>query len=58
MFQKVLHPMQDEHGDAMEENEWIHEGSRTCCKLNACNNSYAAKRLICKHLDQTNCLQM
>jgi hypothetical protein len=41
--QKVLHPMQDEHGDAMEENEWVHEGSRACYKVNACNNSYATK---------------
>jgi hypothetical protein len=58
MSQKVFHPMQDEHGDAMEENEWVHEGSRACCKVNACSNSYAAKWLLCKHLDQTNGLQM
>jgi len=61
MSQKVLHPMQDEHGDAIEENEWVHECSRTsraCYKVNACNNSYAAKWLLCKHLDQTNGLQM
>jgi hypothetical protein len=25
MPQKVPPPMQDEHGDAMEENEWVHE---------------------------------
>jgi hypothetical protein len=27
--QEVFLPMQDEHGDAMEENEWVHEGSKT-----------------------------
>jgi len=37
--QKVLPPMQDEHGDVMEENEWVHESSRRCCKVNACINS-------------------
>jgi hypothetical protein len=50
--------MQDEHGDVMEENEWVHEGSRACRKVNACNNSYVAKWLFCKHLDQANGLQM
>ncbi len=56
--QKVPHPMQDEHGDAMEKNEWVHEGSKTCCKVNACSNSYATKWLLCKHLDQVDGLQM
>ncbi len=32
--QKVLPPMQDEHGDVMEENECVHESSRKCCKVN------------------------
>jgi hypothetical protein len=50
--------MQDEHGGAMVENEWVHEGSRACCKVNACSNSYATKWLFCRHLDQTNGLQM
>jgi hypothetical protein len=27
--QKKFLPMQDEHGDAMEENEWVHESSKT-----------------------------
>jgi hypothetical protein len=27
--QEVFLPMQHEHGDAMEENEWVHEGSKT-----------------------------
>jgi hypothetical protein len=26
--QEVPPPMQDEHGDAMEENKWVHEDSR------------------------------
>jgi hypothetical protein len=26
--QEVLLPMQDEHADAMENNEWVHEGSK------------------------------
>ncbi len=56
--QKVPLPMQDEHGDAMEENEWVHEGSRECCKVNACTSSYAAKWSFYKHLDQTHGLQM
>jgi hypothetical protein len=50
--------MQDEHGDVMEENEWVHEGSRGCCKVNACTSFYAAKWLLHKHLDQTHGLQM
>jgi hypothetical protein len=53
MFQNVPLLMQDEHGDAMEKNEWVHEGSRRCCKVNACTSSYASKWLFCKHLDQT-----
>jgi hypothetical protein len=27
--QEGFPPMQDEHGDAMELNEWVHEGSKT-----------------------------
>jgi hypothetical protein len=45
--QKVPRPMQDEHGDAMEENEWVDKGSTRCCKVNACTNSYATKWLFC-----------
>jgi hypothetical protein len=56
--QKVLPPMQDEHGDAIEKNEWVHEGSKRCYKVNACTNSYVAKLLFCKHLDQTHGLCM
>jgi len=50
--------MQDEHGDAMEENEWVHESSKRWCKVNVCASSYAAKWFLCKHLDQTHVLQM
>jgi hypothetical protein len=31
--QKVLPPIQDESGDAMEDNEWAHKGSRWVCKV-------------------------
>jgi len=41
--QEVPPPMQDEYGDAMEDNAWVHEGSRGCCKVNACTSSYATK---------------
>jgi hypothetical protein len=33
----------------MEENEWVHEGSRGCCNVNACTSSYEAKWLFCRH---------
>jgi hypothetical protein len=42
----------------MEENEWIHESSRGCCKVNACTSVYVAKWMLQRHLDQTNGLQM
>jgi len=41
--QEVPSLMQDEHGDVMEDNEWIHESSRECCKVNAYTSSYATK---------------
>jgi hypothetical protein len=43
--------MQDEHGDAMEEFEWVHEGLNRCYKMNACTSSYVAKWLFCKHFN-------
>ncbi len=30
--QKVFPPIQNEHGDAMEDSEWAHKGSRWCCR--------------------------
>ncbi len=51
MSQKVHPPMQDEHGDAMEEFEWVHEGLKRCYKMNACTSSYVAKWLFCKHFN-------
>jgi hypothetical protein len=48
--QKVPPLIQDEHGDVMEDNEWAHEGSKWCCKVDACITSYAAKWLFHKHL--------
>jgi hypothetical protein len=44
--QKVLPIIQDEHGDVKEDSEWAHKGSRWCCKVDACTNSYAAKWLF------------
>ncbi len=57
-FKEVILPLQDEHGDAMEKNEWVHEGSRWCCKVDACICFYAPKWLFCKNLDQTHGFQM
>ncbi len=42
----------------MEEIEWVHEGSRWCCKVDACTSFYAAKWLFHRHLDQTHGHQM
>ncbi len=56
--QEVPFLMQDEHGNAMEKNEWVHESSKGCCKVNACITSYATKWLSHKQLDQTHGLQM
>jgi hypothetical protein len=44
--------MQDDHRDAMEDNEWVHEGSGRCCKVNACTSFNVAKCLFHTHLDQ------
>jgi hypothetical protein len=49
--QKVHPLIQDEHGDAMEDNEWAYESSKWCCKVDACISSYAAKWLFHKHLE-------
>jgi len=45
--------VQNDHGDAMKDNEWVHDGSRGCCKINACTTSHAGKWLFRRHLDQT-----
>jgi hypothetical protein len=50
--------MQDEHGDVMEDNESVHEGSKWCCKVDARINFYATKWLFHKHLDRTHGLRM
>jgi hypothetical protein len=50
--QKVPPLIQNEHKDAMEDNEWAHEGSKWCCKVDACISSYVAKWLIRKHLSE------
>jgi hypothetical protein len=31
---------------AMEDVDWVHEGSRWICKFNGCINSYVAKWLL------------
>jgi hypothetical protein len=48
--QEVPLLIQDEHGNALEDNEWAYEGSKWCCKVDACINSYASKWLFHKHL--------
>jgi hypothetical protein len=54
--QEVPSLMQDEHGTAMEENDWVHESSRGCCKVNACTSSYATKWLSHKHMWPSNAI--
>jgi hypothetical protein len=56
--QEVPPPIQDEHGDVMEDNEWAHEGSKWSCKVDACTNFYVAKWLFCKHLERTHSLRL
>jgi hypothetical protein len=34
VLQKVFPLMQEEHGDAMEKSEWVHEGLISCCNVN------------------------
>jgi len=36
---------------AMEDADWVHEGSKWKCKINGCTNTYATKWLLCQHLD-------
>ncbi len=36
---------------AMEDVDWVHEGSRWKCKINGCIDAYAAKWLLRQHLD-------
>jgi hypothetical protein len=43
---------------AMEDVDWVHEGSRWKCKINGCTNVYAAKWLFCQHLDNKHGLCM
>ncbi len=43
---------------AMEDADWVHEGSRWKCKINGCTNTYAAKWLLCQHLDNKYGLHM
>jgi hypothetical protein len=51
--QNVPPPIQNEHYDVMEDSEWAHKGSRWCCKVDACTNSYVAKWLFYEHLERT-----
>jgi hypothetical protein len=43
---------------AMEDVDGVHERSRWKCKINGCTNAYAAKRLLCQHLDNKHKLHM
>ncbi len=52
---KVPPPIQDESGDV---SEWAHKSSRWFCKVDACISSYAAKWLLCQHLEQTHSFRM
>jgi hypothetical protein len=58
MPQEVPPPMQNEYGDGMGENEWVHEDSIRCCKANACISSYVVKWLFRKHSNQTHGFHM
>ncbi len=52
---KVPPPIQNESGDV---SEWAHKNSRWFCKVDACTSSYAAKWLLCQHLEQTHSFRM
>jgi hypothetical protein len=43
---------------AMEDVDWVHKGSRWKCKINGCIDTYAAKWLLRKHLDNKHGLCM
>jgi hypothetical protein len=43
---------------AMEDANWVHEGSRWKCKINGCTNTYATKWLLHQHLDNKHKLCM
>ncbi len=49
--QEVPLPIQNEHGDAMEDSEWAHKGSGWFCKVDACTSSYVTKWLFYQHLE-------
>jgi len=51
--QEVSPPIQNEHGNAMEDSEWAHRSSRWCCKVDPCSSFYVAKWLFRQHLEQT-----
>jgi hypothetical protein len=43
---------------AMEDADWVHERSRWKWKISGCINAYAAKWLLCQHLDNKHELHM
>ncbi len=43
---------------AMEDANWVHEGSKWKCKINGCTNVYATKWLFRQHLDSKHGLRM
>ncbi len=43
---------------AMEDTNWVHEGSRWKCKINGCTDTYVAKWLFRQHLDNKHRLHM
>ncbi len=43
---------------AMEDVDWVHEGSRWKCKINGCTNTYVVKWLFRQHLYNKHGLRM
>ncbi len=43
---------------AMEDVDWVHEGSRWKCKINGCTDVYAVKWLLHQHLDNKHGLRI
>ncbi len=43
---------------AMEDADWVHEGSRWRCKINGCIDAYVVKWLLHQHLDNKHGLCM
>jgi hypothetical protein len=51
MVSRESHKIEVPPNHAMEDANWVHEGSRWKCKINGCIDTYATKWLFCQHLD-------